>query len=78
MEILQATGHPKLLTVNTLTDSRKLDSVAIMVSVRAVDGGSVLMRSWDRRNTGETEHSTFEKSAEGLSTLAQRSLSDDR
>jgi len=39
MEILQATGHPKLLTVNMLTDSRKLDSVAIKVFIRAVDGG---------------------------------------
>jgi len=39
MEILQATGHPKLLTFNTLTDSRNLDSIAIKVSVRPVDGG---------------------------------------
>jgi len=39
MEIIQATGYPKLLTVITLTDSRTLDSIGIKVSVRAVDGG---------------------------------------
>jgi len=42
MDILQATGYPKFLTVNTLTDSRKLNSVAIKVSVRAVEGGECI------------------------------------
>ena len=36
MKIFQVTGHPKLLTVNTLTHSKKLDSIAIKVPVRAV------------------------------------------
>jgi len=64
-EILQATGRPKFLTVNALTDSRKLNSVAIKVSVRAVDGSEwiSLEELGDRRNIGKTEHSTFEKSS---------------
>jgi len=39
MEIFQVTGHPKLLSFDTLTNSRKIDSIATIFSARAVDAG---------------------------------------